>query len=394
MVDVRWWLLPLLAVTAAGANTEDQIDQNQLATMVETILSGLNVQSKMPMFSLAARIPLSPDKSSYDPSQVTALGQNVRNTILGCGVYQSSNLVAATVLRWPDVLYHCPTASVPWQKVLRKCMRTEMTWQEVKTVCPHAVKNKQADHAEYRVLQTFKTWAANKEKTGLLLLYVHASPCTGRCTSETSGLNILKLVECINDWPNHIVVFSKIFKPKDNWEAIPPETLKNGLITLGRHLGSDGLRNIFRCNRNDTNANLECVSCSSDKGRQVTPNCYEDVKQGQQVTEQGGEELCNTRGRGGSGRGRETPTIKKSPEDNEHLSFLLDDNLPDRSEGAVPRQEKVLEEREGVATPISIRGANKRGAGASIGVVELLDREGEVDDSSGKLRNIFIFAKC
>ncbi|XP_061686330.1 uncharacterized protein LOC133506319 isoform X2 [Syngnathoides biaculeatus] len=250
----------------------------------------------MPMFSLAVSIPKTAGPDAYDLTQVPDTGENVKNAILQCEVYAGDNVVAATLLRWPDVLQRCPEARVPWRAVLRACKRKSMTWKEVASRCPDAVKKGTADHAEYRVLKRFDSWAESKDKTGLLVLYVYASPCTNKCTNEENPRNILTLVERIREWSEHAVVFSKVFKPSNPSisYSVPVGDMKVALVNLGKHLGDGGLQSIFRCDR--VSEPMECVSCSS--GGAVTPRCYSD-KQNLPANRRGGGDVCSP---GGGGR--------------------------------------------------------------------------------------------
>ncbi|XP_051939770.1 uncharacterized protein LOC127612943 isoform X2 [Hippocampus zosterae] len=269
----RHLLMALLIVMAtAGAAT---IDQNSLATLVDNILRKFQVESKMPMFSLAVSVPPGPSAGSYDLNRVQ--DEHVRKTILGCEVYAGHNVVAAIRLRWPDVTWDCPGAQVPWEDVLKVCRRQAMTWREVATFCRSTMQDGRTDHAEYRVLLKFADWAAHKDKSGLLVLYVYAAPCEARCASQNNAASILKLLEAIRGWKDYVVVFSKLLTPKTSREgtSIPVKRLIKALRNLGRHLGPDGLAKIFRCDRPDNadNGAMTCTSCST--GGQVTPHCYQ-----------------------------------------------------------------------------------------------------------------------
>ncbi|XP_061881985.1 uncharacterized protein LOC133633471 [Entelurus aequoreus] len=291
MADVRWRLLALIVVVMA---TKTQaIDQNFLAKIVEQVFQRLHLDGeqhkiKLPMFSLTVRVPKGRN-GQYDVSAIPDPGDNIKNAILKCRVYEDEHVVAATLLRWPDVLTMCPNDKVPWEDVLKVCKQSSMTWQQVKDECPNYIYDNRADHAEYRVLNTFKTWAVGKKKKDLMLFYVFASPCTDRCTHENSALNILQLVENINQWPQHVMVFSKVFQPKGK-DPIEADKLKAALSKLGDHLGKGGLGNIFRCDREGQK--MMCVGCSGGGG-EVTPHCYQN-EQGKKTDKGGGAK----RGRG------------------------------------------------------------------------------------------------
>ncbi|XP_061840587.1 uncharacterized protein [Nerophis lumbriciformis] len=345
MADVRWRLLALIVVVMA---TKTQaIDQNVLGPIVEEVLRRLHVDRGLPMFSVAVSVPLG-SNGQYDVAAIPDPGENIKNAILKCRVYEDEHVVAATLLRWPDVLTMCPKEKVPWKDVLRKCGRSSMTWQEVGENC---VKGARADHAEYRVLKTFEAWAADKKKTGLMLLYVFASPCTSRCTHENSGLSILKLVENIALWPQHAVVFSKVFQPKGK-DPVKVNQLKGGLSNLGRHLGSGGLGNIFRCD-------MKCVSCSGGGG-QVTPYCYQSGR-GQSIQEGRGGGGNVRRGRGG---GRRRRSLQKSPVVESDVSDVTPPEQPESTTGPPPAKGPGRKMKRGRGQKKTDKGGGtKRGRG-------------------------------
>lgn len=236
------------------------------------------------MFSVAVIIPFNKDTQTHDIDLVSDDGDAVRTSILNCDVYAGTHVVAATVLRWDNVLDQCPNARVPagawpWDSVLKACRRTSMTWLDVKNECPNSVKVGQADHAEFRTLKRFKTFVTelsnrkNLNRNDLLLFYVQSSPCPSRCTREpVSGrtdLSILSLIGQITNWNNYAVVFSKVFQPRSG-PKIPEPKLRDSLERLGRNIG---LGNIFRCDGQQT----RCTSCLSDN--QVTPYCYSENAQ-------------------------------------------------------------------------------------------------------------------
>lgn len=240
------------------------------------------------MFSLAVSIPYNSDTNTYDISEVTDTGDQVKTTILNCDVYTSRTMVAATVLRWPNVLKQCPEGRVKWRNVLNKCPKTVKTWADVESQCPEAVFEGKADHAEYRVLQQFNTLVKNLNKQDLLLFYVLASPCDTKCTNELNPSNILQLINQIRNWNNYAVVFSDVFKPR-NGKSIPENDLRGSLERLGRYeglLGSVGLNNIFRCKGSP----VQCRSCSNNG--EVAQYCFSDAPS------PGGKRTNNIGGRG------------------------------------------------------------------------------------------------
>ncbi|KAM8771998.1 uncharacterized protein AB9X84_006680 [Acanthopagrus schlegelii] len=272
----RCWMAVTLCLLLFDGNSLAAVDQNQLAPIVDQILNmytpsyvGSNGVRRNPMFSLAVTIPYDEDTKKYDISQLDD-GSSVTGKILNCEVYTSPRVVAATVLKWPEVLKQCPDGPVQWPDVVTKCPGVN-TWADVKNQCPGVVKGElkgRADHAEYRTLQRINTLDSKDYKSHLLLFYVLASPCDQRCTNEENNLNILESIQDIKNWSNYAVVFSNIFKPRSG-HVIPTERLQGALERLG---GSIGLHNIFRCNKQD--GSMHCTSCSSDN--QVAHSCVSD----------------------------------------------------------------------------------------------------------------------
>ncbi|KAG7234474.1 hypothetical protein INR49_004763 [Caranx melampygus] len=180
MAGLRWMVVTLAMLLSAGQSLA--VDQNQLETIVQQVLN-----KKYPMFSLAVSIPYNSDSRSYDLSQVTDTSDAVKSSIQNCELYTSTRVVAATVLKWPDVLTQCPNERVLWPEVLRRCPTGVTTWAQVRDQCQNAVREGRADHAEYRTLQGFNTLLNNRNSDDLLLFYVLSSPCDKKCTSETSA---------------------------------------------------------------------------------------------------------------------------------------------------------------------------------------------------------------
>lgn len=226
------------------------------------------------MFSVAVKVPYNSVTGLYDMNRVPDPAQDVRNTILRCGVYAGQRVVAATVLRWPDVLQQCPNELVSWPNVLKRCHRKSMTWAEVKRVCPNEIRDGTADHAEYRTLQNFNTLLSNLNRDDLLIFYVFASPCDQRCASTTDTRSILDRISVIRNWNNYAFVFTNIFQPR-NGARIPEANLRGALERLATHngpRGALGLNNIFRCGREG--GRMQCTSCYEPKG--VARRCYSD----------------------------------------------------------------------------------------------------------------------
>ncbi|XP_061771928.1 uncharacterized protein LOC133562088 [Nerophis ophidion] len=257
MADVRWRLLALIVVVTATKtwpknqnrlinqnrpiNQNQPIDQNQLidqkrlAEIVEQVIKRLHLERRdsernLSMFSLAVNVPGL--NGVYHVNAIPDPGDKIRKDLLRYGVYQDKYVLAATVL---------------------------------KAKCRNRNQNVKVEHAEYRVLRRFKAWAAKKPKnqTGLMLFYVFASPCPDRCASNDNnmGRSILPLLKDITEWPQHALVFSKVFKPKMGRPINEGELIK-ALKNLGSKLG--GLENIFRCER--VNQHMKCDSCSRGGG--------------------------------------------------------------------------------------------------------------------------------
>nr|XP_046231702.1 uncharacterized protein LOC124051938 [Scatophagus argus] len=276
------WMAVSLLLLLSSVNRLAAVDQNQLAEIVTEILNrytpsyeGARGTRRYPMFSLAVTIPYNKVSKRYDMSQVTDSGDVVRRRILNCEVYTSTRVVAATVLRWPNVLDQCPDGDVQWPELLPPCKKPIKTWADVQSTCPNAIREGKADHAEYRVLRHFNILVNSLSQNDLLLFYILASPCDKRCASENEShpLNILNSINRIKRWNNYAVVFSNVFQPRGG-QPIPEAELRGALERLGNHrgpLGPIGLNNIFRCNRQN---GMQCQSCSS--GGQVAPYCISD----------------------------------------------------------------------------------------------------------------------
>ncbi|XP_077460755.1 uncharacterized protein LOC144077129 [Stigmatopora argus] len=287
MAKMPWRLLLLLLAATATGRCNPTIAPNDLATLVALIRNKLDSQIKingrLPMFSLAVNIPRGPGFDTYDPNRVNL--DAVEKAVLDCEVHVNDNVVAATLLKWPYLMDYCPDSQVLWEDVVSNCRQVcakkwpnsghteaKITWRYVQENCSNAVKDHAADHAEYRVLKKFQSWAEDKDKSGLLLFYVYASPCIDQCTVKNHARSILKLAQAITVWKKYAVVFSKVFKPKKELEDYPSER-KLALQRLGESVG--GLRNVFRCNW--IKHMMVCQSCSS--GGKVTRWCYDDSVQ-------------------------------------------------------------------------------------------------------------------
>ncbi|CAI5678948.1 unnamed protein product [Oreochromis niloticus] len=282
MAAPYWVSVAVVLMTIRNGVTA--IHPNQLAPIVQDILNrytpsynGANNNRKFPMFSVAVSVPLNEQTNKFDMSKVPDNGEDVRKTILNCDIYKGDRVVAATVLKWPDVLDQCPNGDVQWEDVLQKCHREQMTWAEVKSLCgANTIKDGRADHAEFRTLQDFKPLLATQSKDDLMVFYVRDSPCDETCTNPRNTLrNILINIQAITNWKNYVVVFSDVFRPRDGGH-IRMEKLRESLYWLGKAIadpGSNGLQNIFRCYMQQE---MKCFSCNGDNG-EVAFECILDL---------------------------------------------------------------------------------------------------------------------
>lgn len=163
------------------------------------------------MFSMAVSISYNKNTAGYDISTVTDNTQTVTNQIQACNVYVGEKVVAATVLKWPDVLQQCPRRWVQWPNFFKN-RTVPQTWEEANNRFPNAIRVGTADHADYRILNNIRT-LVSKHRTGsndLMVFYVLASLCGSRCTNTGSTWNILESIKSIKKWNNYAVVFTHI----------------------------------------------------------------------------------------------------------------------------------------------------------------------------------------
>lgn len=230
------------------------------------------IDRKRPMFSMAVSISYNKKTAGYDVRTVRDDTETVKNQIQACDVYVGQRVVAATVLKWPDVLQQCPRGRVQWPNFFG--MRgAPQTWEDANNRFPNAIRVGTADHAEYRVLQNIGTLVST-HKTGsndLLVFYVLASPCERRCTNIESTWNILESIKSIKKWKNYAVVFTHIFRPQSG-ATINMNERRAALQRLGN---STGLDNIFRCYRGNNNR-MQCINCSNSRAQNqaVHQHCY------------------------------------------------------------------------------------------------------------------------
>ncbi|XP_019215887.1 uncharacterized protein LOC109202575 isoform X2 [Oreochromis niloticus] len=284
-----YWVSVAVVVLMIVTNGETVIDPNQLAPIVQEILNKYTPSYKgennimFPMFSVAVSVPYNEGK--FDMSKVTDSGEAVRKKILNCDVYQSDRVVAATVLKWPNVLYQCPDGDVHWPEIWKRCRgKGRKTWAVVRDKCPeNEIGMGEADHAEFRTLQHFELLLATitKSKTDLMVFYVRDSPCDRTCTNPGNDRRILESIKQIKKWKNnYVVVFSNIFRPDNNNNNRENE-LRESLERLGgaiadqgskvKDKSSNGLQNIFRCYGQPQ---MKCISCNTNGA--VAHKCVAD----------------------------------------------------------------------------------------------------------------------
>ncbi|XP_039469802.1 uncharacterized protein LOC120440718 [Oreochromis aureus] len=281
---------------ATVTNDETVIDQHQLAPIVEEILkrytpnyNGADDNSFPPMFSVAVSVPYNEDKYMYDMNEVPDDGEKVRKDILNCDVYKGDRVVAATVLRWPNVLKQCPDGRVKWTDVRKRCGKQQInSWADVERLCGKSeIQDGRADHAECRTLQHVNTLVtkSQKSKDDLMVFYVRASSCDKICTNPSHERNILSSIKKIMNWKNYVVVFSDVFK-KCGGKTTYMDDLRHSLKRLGdairdqrsklKDKRSNGLQYIFRCSPYSKQRKVECISCYNKSDDDIPWTCLSD----------------------------------------------------------------------------------------------------------------------
>lgn len=274
-----YWVSVAVVFLMIVRNSLSALDQHQLAPVVQEILKRYTPKFKdaddksfPPMFSVAVSVPYNEKEHKYDMSKVPDSDENVKNMILNCDVYKGDRVVAATVLRWPNVLKQCPDGRVKWTDVRKRCGKQQInSWAAVERLCGKSeIEDGRADHAEYRTLQHVNTLVKKQQKStkDLMIFYVRASPCYKICTNQTHERNILSSIKEIQKFSNYAFVFSDVFKPKEILE----KNLRDSLERLGSSVG--GLKNIFRCSPYSKEAEVRCISCYNKSG--VTNTCVLD----------------------------------------------------------------------------------------------------------------------
>ncbi|XP_068451679.1 uncharacterized protein [Clinocottus analis] len=285
MAGLSWTAVTLSLLLCVG-NCSVQIkrpDQNQfpgpslkqLKDLVDEIWINyipsykLHNKDHFPMFSAAVSIPYDNNKEKYDVSGITDSAPDVKRTLLKCDVYKSTKMVAATLLKWPDVLNQCPKELVQWDDFPSKTAYRPIPWDQVEGVPEGFTRT---DHAEYRALTAISTLTNLPNKNDLMLFYVLASPCVDKCTSGDHPMSILKSINEITKWTNYAVVFSNVFIA--GGPQLDEKQRKEALLRLGTYKGvggkSIGMNNIFRCDNNS------CRRCYNSEKKEVTPFCYKD----------------------------------------------------------------------------------------------------------------------
>ncbi|XP_014186961.1 uncharacterized protein LOC102298129 [Haplochromis burtoni] len=290
-----YWVIVAVVLLMTVTNGATAIETHQLAPIVQDILNrytpsyGADGNRQFPMFSVAVSVPRNKDK--FDMNKVTDDdGEAVKTKILNCDVYIGNRVVAATVLRWPNVRYQCPKELVQWS-VPKKCNGKEIkTWADIAASCDEEyIKNNlypQAAHAEFRTLNYFKEndKIRKNSKDDLMVFYAHDSPCDETCTNPGNDRNILSKIPAITNWKNYVVVFSDVFKP-DNNNPNRVNELRGSLERLGYAIAekgtkeedkrSNGLKHIFRCYRQQNMDEMKCLICNTNGA--VAHKCISNV---------------------------------------------------------------------------------------------------------------------
>lgn len=288
-----YWVSVVVVFLMTVRNGVTVIDPNNLAPIVQEILNrytphynGANNNRNPRMFSVAVSVPYNEKANMFDVSKVPDDGEAVRTKILNCDIYKGDRVVAATVLRWPDVLDQCPDAPVQWPEIWQRCRGKQIkTWADVQEKCrENEIQYAEADHAEFRTLQHVSSLAKSQQKSkeDMMVFYVRDSPCARICTDPHNTQNILSKVQDIMKWKDYVVVFSNIFRPENNNPERVNE-LRESLKRLGgaiadqgskvKDKSSNGLQHIFRCymqQEMDENK-MKCFSCINNG--KVAPKC-------------------------------------------------------------------------------------------------------------------------
>ncbi|XP_033480924.1 uncharacterized protein LOC117255827 [Epinephelus lanceolatus] len=225
------WMAVMVAFFLSAENTSAVVDQNRLASFVNGIFREYGTQG---MFCLAVSIPDNQNQNINDILQdifQSDPGDDVRNAINDGKVYIGTRVVAAKVLRHP---------------------------------------NGGTDHAESRVVDKLNRLFRQTNRNDLLLFYVYASPCVERCSSTSDDRRILRRIQRISQWSNHVFVFTEIYEPNTCQTNRPTDAARRAAL---QRLGSSvGLENIFRCER--LSGRQQCTRCFS--GGNVADYCVSD----------------------------------------------------------------------------------------------------------------------
>ncbi|KAL3066370.1 hypothetical protein OYC64_016345 [Pagothenia borchgrevinki] len=231
------WILEKLFGFLPAGDRADAVDLETLASYVDQIKSMYQTEG---MYSLAVSIPVKditlkkPLKKFLEESDPVL---NVKNMLNNNEVYVGRRVVAAKVLK---------------------------------------PLNGRVEHAESRVVDQLDALFTNQEENNqdMLLFYVYASPCVEHCLQTKPPGSILDRINKIRQWQSYAVVFSEVFQPRDQNDAVPYDKLRAALLLLGNHQGPRGqigLDHVFRCKKSEGSGLMECISCAN--GNQVAHEC-------------------------------------------------------------------------------------------------------------------------
>ncbi|KAF3852691.1 hypothetical protein F7725_006046 [Dissostichus mawsoni] len=229
------WMAVMLSVLLSAVDRADAVDLETLASYVSQIKTMYGTQG---MFSLAVSIPLLENTNSL---QQVLKGsdpvKNVKDALNKDEVYVGRRVVAAKLLNQLD---------------------------------------KSVQHAESRVVDHLDALFKKQEENNqdMLLFYVYASPCDQHCLQTEPPGSILNRINKIRQWQSYAVVFSEVFKPRNQNDPVPYDKLRAALRLLGNHQGPRGqigLDHVFRCKKPERSDPMECTRCGN--GNQVAHKC-------------------------------------------------------------------------------------------------------------------------
>ncbi|KAL7403794.1 hypothetical protein ABVT39_005172 [Epinephelus coioides] len=210
------WMAVVLAFSTSIGNSL-AVDERNLTVIVRKILDRYFMNNMQ--FSLAVNIPVDQKiKEALDEDSST----NVKNKVQKDGVYNGTNVVAAT-------------------------------FQKTDTY---------TDHAEAVVLDNIKPLVINSEGH-ILVLYSYLSPCGQKCTSTDPKHKRTNILNKIDDafknskWADRAFVFTKVYDKRDNI-PIPEKEIRGAINNLGKT--QIGQNNIFRCYY-PKKGQWQCIKC-------------------------------------------------------------------------------------------------------------------------------------